>query len=214
MQDAGVQGRGQVGVVDRAGRHVLQHLSVLLHLLGLEPIDGQVAVVDSDEVDEAAVVLDVDVGGLDARLQVQDVLLLARLGLEEALQSGLAEGQLFELFLVVASLVFTSTLLFNNDFTALERINHALDIQHLSLDPQGSLSEWALVAGKGVLDLLGEFLWVAGDDALVWIVIREKFDGRVLVVHELLVDGAIVLKRFSVLLGSIAQHHAVFLHAD
>jgi hypothetical protein len=71
LQDAGVQSRRQVRVVDGTGRHVLKHLLVLVHLLLLEPINGQVAVVDSDEVGEATVLLNVLAHLLNTALQLE-----------------------------------------------------------------------------------------------------------------------------------------------
>lgn len=79
LEDARVESRGQVRVVDAARGHVLQHLLVLRHLVALEPVDGHLPVVDGNEVDQSAVLLNVNVGGFNTGLKVEDVLLLARL---------------------------------------------------------------------------------------------------------------------------------------
>lgn len=83
MQDTRVQSGRQVCVVDRARRHILQHLLVLLHLLRLELLNGQLSVVDCDEGHKFTVLLNVNVSTLDLGLEADHVLLLAALGLKE-----------------------------------------------------------------------------------------------------------------------------------
>jgi len=112
-----------------------------VHLLLLEFVNCHLAVVNGDKLDQLAEVLDVDIRGFNLGLQVQDVLLLARLGLEERLHGGLAKAELFELFLVAAALVLTGDLFFHDRLAAFDRVNHTLDVEHFTLDPEGGLSE-------------------------------------------------------------------------
>lgn len=49
----------------------------------LELVDRHLSVIDSDEIDELSVVLNINVTLLNFSLKVQDVLLLARLALPE-----------------------------------------------------------------------------------------------------------------------------------
>lgn len=153
LQNSRVECGSQVTVVDWARRHVLQHLLVLLDLLLLELINGQTSMVDRDEVNQAAVFLDVYVCLLDLRLQGQDIGFLSWLWLEEGLHGRFTEWQLLQLFLVITALVLERNLLLHYVFTALDCVDHALDVQHLALDPEGTLSEGWFVKSNGILEL-------------------------------------------------------------
>ena len=59
--------------------------------MAFEAVNRHLAVVDSDEVDQAAVVFDVNVGSFDTSLEVDDVLFFAGFGFEETLKSSFAE---------------------------------------------------------------------------------------------------------------------------
>ena len=59
-----------VCVGDRPNRHLVKHLCVLLHFVFLELVHCELSLVDSDEVDKFAVLLDIYVGLLDACLQI------------------------------------------------------------------------------------------------------------------------------------------------
>ena len=74
----GVPERGlQVGVGDLLHGHVVHQLEVLSLLLLLELVDGLLAVVYGQPVDQFLVILEVLVGYLDLCLQCEDVVFLA-----------------------------------------------------------------------------------------------------------------------------------------
>lgn len=57
-----------VCVRDGTNRHLVQHLGVLLYFVLLELVHGKLSLVDSNEVDKFAVLLNVYVGLLDTSL--------------------------------------------------------------------------------------------------------------------------------------------------
>ena len=66
----------QVSVSDRSHRHQVKHPRVLLHFVLLKPLDSVLSLVHRDEVYQLAVVFDFDVGLLDHRLILHDIVLL------------------------------------------------------------------------------------------------------------------------------------------
>ena len=86
---------GEVRVGDFFHAEDVEHSEVLACLLPLELGDSILSVVNSQEVNELLVVVDVLVGNLDGGLKVQDVIFLLGLGLEDALECSLALAELF-----------------------------------------------------------------------------------------------------------------------
>lgn len=97
--------------------------------------------VDSEEVDELLVVLDILLRDLDGGLEREDVVLLARLALEERLEGRLALGQLLELLLVAALLALGRRLQPDHVLATLERALEALQVEQLALQPVVGLLE-------------------------------------------------------------------------
>lgn len=82
---------GEMGVGNFTNGKVVEYAKVLLDLVRLELLNSDVPVVDRNEVDELAVVLDFFCQDLDVLLVRNNVLLDRALRLEETLHSGLTE---------------------------------------------------------------------------------------------------------------------------
>lgn len=91
-----VQRGRQVSVGDLTHSEVVKHLHVLPDLVLSEPVNGQMALVNRDEVYQLAIVLNIVGELLNLRLISHDVLIDCTFCLEEALKSSLAERHLFE----------------------------------------------------------------------------------------------------------------------
>lgn len=214
LQNVAVECCAQVGVVDRARGHALQHFPVLLHLVRLEALNRDLPMVYRDKLHQPPVVFDVYVRLFDLRLQIQNVLLLARLGLEEALKGGLSQGKILQLSLVVASRTLLSDLLLHDALPTFDRVNHALDVKHFSLDPQRRFEEGRFVLFDGVRNALlhvAQFRICQDSLAALANSVAEVVDGHILKLHELVVDARVVVELFRVLLTSIVEHNSIFL---
>jgi hypothetical protein len=75
-------------------------------LVLLELVNCELALVDRNEVDKFAVLLNVNVCLFDACLEGKNVLFFARFRLEERLESSFTKAELFKLLLVVTLLAF------------------------------------------------------------------------------------------------------------
>lgn len=73
----------------------------MLHFVFLELVDCKLSLIDGDEVDQFAVLLDIYVGLLNACLQIQDVFLFTFFRFEERLERCLTETEFLKFFLVV-----------------------------------------------------------------------------------------------------------------
>ena len=151
-----VQGGGDVRVTNLAYGEEVEHLLVLEELGLLELVDGKLAVVDRDEVDQLSVVLHVHVHGLDVSLVVENIFLDARLGLEEALEGGLAQSHLVQLLLLVADLLLGLELLLDDCVSAAHGVHHSADVEELALDPDPCLSEGVSPRLDGLVDVGAE----------------------------------------------------------
>lgn len=109
-----------VAIGDLTDGEGAEHSLVVVDLVSLELVDGHVTMLDGDEVDEFAVVLDGVVGSLNVSLQGQLGLVLGVLALEEVLETGLVHLQLVELGLVVTSLLLHGHLTAHHGLTANE----------------------------------------------------------------------------------------------
>jgi len=67
LEDAVREGRVQMGIGDLLDAEAVEHLVVRLRLQALELVNGDLAVVDRDKVDQLLVVVDVNVELLDGR---------------------------------------------------------------------------------------------------------------------------------------------------
>jgi len=66
-----------MGIRNRANGHLVQHLSVLFHFVCFEFVHRELTLIDSDKVNEFAVLFNIDVGLLNASLQIENVFFLA-----------------------------------------------------------------------------------------------------------------------------------------
>lgn len=94
----------QVRVRDLLDTHVVHQAQVLPLLLALELVNCKLPVVDRQPQDQFLIVSNILVGDLYGSLEVEDILFLALVGLEDALERGLSLRELLELLLVVALL--------------------------------------------------------------------------------------------------------------
>lgn len=78
--------RPEERVGDLAAAHQIDHLGVLGDLIAFEFVNGQLALVNIEEVNQLSVVLNVLVGMLDLHLQCLDTLLDAHFRLKKGLQ--------------------------------------------------------------------------------------------------------------------------------
>ena len=97
--------------------------------------------VNRDEVDQISVVLNILVYLLNVRLQVKDIFLLSSLALEERFQSRFAKAELFQLLLIISLLALSFCALLNNDLSAAHSVDHSLDIQKFTFNPDVALLE-------------------------------------------------------------------------
>ena len=123
------EGGGQVRVRDLLHAEHVHVLQVLPRLDGLEFGDHDLSVVDCEELDQFLIVLDILGSNFDRRLQVQDIVLFAGLGLEEGLESGFASRQLLHLSGVASALLVASVLSLGDLVSALDGVGDSLDIQ-------------------------------------------------------------------------------------
>ena len=148
-----VQGGRDVRVTNLAYSEEVEHLLVLEQLGLLELVDGQLAVVDRDEVDQLSVVLYIHVHGLDVGLVIENIFLDARLRLEEALEGSLAESHLVELLLLVTDLLLGLELLLDDAVASVHGVHHSADVEELTLDPDPCLSEGIPPRLDGLVDV-------------------------------------------------------------
>jgi len=148
-----VQGGRDVRVTNLAYGEEVEHLLVLEQLGLLELVDGQLAVVDRDEVDQLSVVLHIHVHGLDIGLVIENIFLYSRLRLEEALEGSLTESHLVELLLLVTNLLLGLELLLDDCIAAAHGVHHSTDVEELTLDPDPCLSEWISPRLDGLIDV-------------------------------------------------------------
>jgi len=183
-----------------------------VHLLLFELLDRQLPVVDRNKRHQFAVLFNVHVCLLNLCLETDHVLLLAHLRLEETLQGCLSKRELLQLLLIVASFGFGIDLLLHDFLTTLDRINHALDVQHFALDPESSLSKRRLVALNRIVELGGHVSGIrVGEDSLVSLIVAEELNSNIFVGEELLIDRSVVVVTLRVLLGRIVKHQSIFL---
>ena len=78
--------RPEERVGDLAAAHQINHLGVLGDLVAFEFVNGQLTLVNIEEVNQLSVVLNVLVGMFDLQLQCLDALLNAQLRLKKGLQ--------------------------------------------------------------------------------------------------------------------------------
>lgn len=113
-----VQRGRQMGVRNLAHCEVVEHTEILGDFVRLVLINGHVPVVNRDEVDELAVVLDFVRQRLDVLLISYDVLFYRALRLEKALHRCLTEGHLLKLGLLFLLLYLDGLLCLDNLVTA------------------------------------------------------------------------------------------------
>jgi hypothetical protein len=190
-----------VTVGDLAYTEGAEHSLVLFDLVLLEFVNGHVSVLDSDEVDKFAVVLNGMVSSLDVGLKGQLGVVLGALTLEEVLETGLTHFQFVKLGLVVASLLFGCHLGAHDVLTSGESTEETLHVELLSLEPDVGF-------GVGVVDLvegIDNFLLDIANSrvshgALRHVTVGVVIDGDIFVLHEGVVHSQVVILEF-VLVG-------------
>mmetsp|Transcript_2687 Transcript_2687/g.4524 ORF Transcript_2687/g.4524 Transcript_2687/m.4524 type:complete len:294 (-) Transcript_2687:834-1715(-) len=181
MEEGGLE----VGVGDLLDAKEVEGLEIHLVLGKLELGDGLLAVVDGEELDQLLEVLDLLVGDLDGRLQIQDLALLLRLRLEERLHGGLAALHFLQLLRVVLLLLLGVELRLHDALAALQTVVHALDVEELTLEPEVGVSVGVLGLLLVLLDAVLQVLALGvGEHALVVVLVGVVGQAHVLVLHE------------------------------
>lgn len=141
--------------------------------------------VNRDEVDQFPVVLNVLICLLDVGLQIEDIFLLSSFALEERLQGCFTEAEFFQLFLIVSLLAFDFGALLNNSLSAAHCVDHTLDIQKFTFNPDVALLEGVFERRNGFSDLLSDFGRArVSQCALANVTVCKVVDGDVLKFHE------------------------------
>lgn len=165
FKDAMGESSVQVSVRNLTNAERVDHLVVCVSLQALELVNGDLSVVDRDEVDELFVLLDVYLELLDGGRVRVDIFLDFRLGLEETFESCLAQGHLLKLGLLVALLALS---LLHGDLligTALHAVHHGLKVEQLTSKGHPCLLEWIAPLLNVGRDLLRQVRsdWVRND---------------------------------------------------
>ena len=212
LEDAVVQSSRDVCVTNLAYGEEVEHLLVLEQLGLLELVDGQLAVVDRDEVDQLSVVLNIHVHGLDVSLVVENIFLDSRLCLEETLESGLAKSHLVELLLLVANLLLSLELLLDDSVTSVHGVHHAAHIEQLTLDPDPRLPEWILPRLDGLVNVGAQLGGRGvGHDPQGAVTIGIVVDSSLLELDESSVDALIVVVGVILSRGVLLEFLLLFL---
>lgn len=171
----------QVSVGDFLHCKRVEHLHVLANLDALELLNRKLALVDSNEVDQFAVLLNVEVNLLNVGLIVEDIFLDGGFGFEETLQSSLTHRHLVQFSLLVALPLLCLLLHLDHFVTALGGIHHALYFEALSLQPNPNIFEGLLPAVDVGYNISWD-IWVGwiGQQALRGILLRVKFNRIIL----------------------------------
>lgn len=149
---------------------------------------------DRDEVDQFLELLNVHVELLDGCRVGVDIFLDGALGLEETLQSGLAQGHLLELSLLLTLNCLSlaaERFLFG---AATQGVHHGLDVEHLTTEHHPRILEWIAPFFNVVRDLLGKVLSDrVGQDALGSVSVTVRVDRHILERHHVQVNLLVVL---------------------
>ena len=121
---------------------MVKHLVVSLGFQALELVDGDLSVVNRDEVHKILILLNINIKLLDGGRVRIDLLLNARLRLKETLQSRLAKRHFLQLGLFVA--LFSLGFLLEDLLVGapLHRIHHGLDVEHFTAEHHPRFLEW------------------------------------------------------------------------
>lgn len=164
---------------------VVKCFQIHLCLSLLELLDGNLSVVDGQEVYQLLEVSDLLCTYLNGSLEGQNVALLLWFGFEECFYCWLALGQLIKLLLVFSLLLLGVELSLHHTLSALKTVIHTWDIQEFSLDPHVGIEVWILNSLGIVFELLLEVInvWM-GKNSLVIVLVRVVGEGDILVLHQ------------------------------
>lgn len=212
LEDAVGQCGVQVRVRNLLDAEVVEHLVVGSGLQALKLVDGDLAVVNRDKVDELLVLVNVDIELLDGGRVGIDIFLDSRLGLEETLEGCLAQSHLLELRLLVALLRLS--LLLEHLLVAAARhgVHHRLHVKQLTAQHQPRLLEWVAPFFNVFGDCDGKVLgdWVR-EDALGAVAITVGIDRHVFEGHQVQVNLLVVLVRLVIVDRELAELLGLFL---
>jgi len=209
------QVRTDVAVCDLTYTESAEHSLVLFSLVFLELVNSHVSMLDGDEVDKFAVVLDGVVRSLDVGLQGQLRGVLGVLALEEVLETGLTHLEFVKFGLVLTSFLFACHLTAHHVLTTSEGGEETLHVKLLSLEPDVSISEGVVHLVESIDNLL---LDVAdsrvGHGALGHITVTVVVNCDVLVLHEGIIHSQVVVLEFVLVALHLLDVVLGFLHHD
>jgi len=148
----------EMSISDLLDAEHVEHPVVGLGLHSLELVDGDLAVVNGDEVKQLAVLVDIDIELLDRRGVGIDIFSDGRFRLEEALERRLAHSHLFELSLLIALPRLALRLKCLLVLTALHGSHHGLDVEHLTAKCHVCILEGVAPLLDVILDLPRQLL--------------------------------------------------------
>ena len=212
LQDAMSEGGVQVRVGHLLDAERVEHLVVRGGLQALKFVDGLLTVVNDNEVDELLVIVDIYVHLLDGGRVRVDILAHLRLGLEETLQSRLAQGHFLQLCLLVSLLGFG----FGHEdllvAAALHRIHHGLDVEQLVPQLHVGIFEWVPPFFNVFRDFRGKVLCHGmRQDAFGTVTITVRVNRHVFKSHHIQVDLFVVLMGQIIIDGKSAERFDLFL---
>jgi len=202
-----------MGVLDLTDGELAQHAFILRYFVLFELVNGYETMLDGNEVDQTAVVIDAVAGRLDVGLESELGIVFASFGLEEVPQGGLTGLKLIQLRLIVASFILAPYLLLHDVLTAHQCVQHSLHVQLLAHEPHQRLTVRVLDVSKRVNHVL---LHIAcfrlRQGALVHVAVGEIINSDFLVLHERVVHLDLLFDQFFMGCGHRSQRFFGFLH--
>ena len=212
LKDAVGERGVQVRVSDLLDAEHVEHLVVGEGLQLLELVDGLVAVVDRDKVQQLLVLVDVHVELLDRRAVRIDIFLDRALRLEEALESSLTHGHLLELGLLVALPGLGLGLQRFLGLATAHCRHHRLHVQHLTAQGHIRILEGVTPLVNVLIDLGRQFLRNrVRQHAFCAIAVAERVDGHILERQQVEVNLLVVLVLGVIVGGELTELLDLFL---
>ena len=140
-------------------RHEIEHPLILLYLVPFKFLDGELPPVHSYEITQLFEILNRPFSLLYGPLELHNSLLLAFLGLKKRFERGLPQGQFLHLSDLFSLFLLALPLSRYHVIAAFQRVEHSLDVEHFSPDPETRLFERVLK--------LSHSLWHADFELLV-----------------------------------------------
>jgi len=165
------------------------------------------------KVYQTAIVFNINISSLDLCLEWKNILFFSCLRLEEWFQSSFTERYFFKFLLIITALIFSCNLLFHNDFSSFNCINHSLDVQHFSFNPKCGLCEWRFVAWNCIFQFLFHITSSCiSQNTLILESIWKEINCNIFILHKLTIDRTVVIIWLLILQCSSVKHQPIFLN--